>query len=63
MSTIESKHKDAAMQILGKVDLMHLLQLQTKLDERLAKKQVTQNEHNLMTQWICAAINKQAMTA
>lgn len=61
MSTLESRHKAAALATLEKVDLMHLLQLQTKLDLALKMKKTSEREHSLMTEWISQTIVKKTL--
>lgn len=61
MSALESRHKAAALATLEKVDLMHLLQLQTKLDLALKMKKTSEREHALMTEWISMTIAKKSL--
>lgn len=55
-----SKYQEAAMLTLHGLPKPVLLDVQKKLDARLAKKTVSKAEYALVSQWIADAIKKAA---
>lgn len=55
-----SKYQEAAMLTLYGLPKPVLLDIQKKLDARLAKKTVSKAEYALVSQWIADAIKKAA---
>ena len=55
-----SKYQEAAMLTLHGLPKPVLLDIQKKLDARLAKKTVSKAEYALVSQWIADAIKKAA---